>query len=423
MTQDAVAASPAAPPTARLHAGSPMVRLLAVVAGLCVANLYYALPLLPAIAESLDRPADEVAPLLSLTQIGYAAGLLLLVPLGDMVDRRRLASVLVAAAGVVLLIIPFTSGPLMFVLFTVLGVVSVPAMVIVPWVADLVSDEERGRTVAAVMTGLILGTLLCRTFAGALADVTTWQVVYWVAAGFMVLCLLVLRRVPDDAAAGRDRISPTGLGYVTLIASIPAIALRRRAVVERCVYGALGFGAFSLFWTGLPLFLAEEPFSYGPGAIGLFGLLGAAGAVGAGLAGRLADRNLQAVTTVCAFLIVGLCFLGLGTGLDGLAAIIVATLLLDLAIQGAHITNQSVIYQGAPLVRSRITTAYMTSYFAGGAIGSALATAMWSGGGWRAVCLLGAGFAALALLVFVVRAAVGRMVAGRGGGQGAGGVG
>lgn len=404
---DPFATDPAVPV---LRPGSRAVLVFAAVAGLCVANLYYIIPLLPEIGAALHRPAADFASLLSVTQVGYAAGLLFIVPLGDMVDRRRLSTVLLAASGLVLLAIPFTTGAAFFALFTVLGLVSVTAMVLVPWAADFADDKERGRVVGSVMTGLILGSLLCRSFAGALAQVASWQTVYWVAAAFMALSMVAVRWAMPSGAARRPGPRPAdGTGYLRLIGSLPGVMLHTPKVIERCLYGGLGFGAFSVFWTVLPLRLTAAPFHYGAAEIGLFGFLGAAGVLGASLAGRLADRSLQTFATLAAFALVGGTFLVLGAGAGGLAVLIAGTVLLDLAVQAAHITNQSVVYAGNPLIRSRITTAYMVSYFGGGALGSALAASVWRSSGWAATCLLGAGFAAAALLVFGVYALARRM--------------
>jgi predicted MFS family arabinose efflux permease len=392
-----------------LRRDSRAVRVFAAVAGLCVSNLYYSVVLLPDIAASQGRPTGDFAALLALTQAGYAAGLLCLVPLGDILDRRRLTTLLLGASCAVLVVLPLTTGPLFLALFPLLGLFSVTAMILVPWGADLADDAERGRVVSTIMTGLILGGLLCRTFAGGLAQLASWEAVYWVSAALMALCAVAVRRV---LPAGNPAHAPAGRGprpgYGALLGSLPGI-LRTPGVGERCLYGALGFGAFSVFWTALPLRLEQPPFSYGPAAIGLFSLLGAAGVLGAAGAGRLADRGLQTPTTLAAFAVVGGTFLLMGAGPGVLALLILGTLLLDLAVQAAHITNQSVLYAGRPAIRSRITTVYMVSYFAGGAVGSGLAALVWNpDNGWRSACLLGACLAALALVVPGVRALAGR---------------
>jgi predicted MFS family arabinose efflux permease len=399
---------------APLHPNSRTVRVFAVVAGLCVSNLYYVIVLLPEIAASHHRPSQDFAHLLSLTQGGYTLGLLFVVPLGDRVDRRRLCTLLLAAACLVCVAIPWAPAASYPVLFVLLGLCSVTAMVLVPWGADLADDAARGRVVGTIMTGLILGTLLCRTVAGVLTQLASWRFVYWLAAALMALCVAALYwALPSGVATGPAPRQPQdgqGDGYLRLLGSLPRILLRTPGVGERCLYGALAFGAFSAFWAVLPLHLQARPFSFGPAEIGLFALLGGAGVVGASTAGRLADRGLQTPTTLAAFAVVVATFLVLGAWPGSLALLIVGTVLLDMGIQVAHITNQSVIYAGNPAMRSRITTTYMVMYFVGGTLGSAVAASVWGqGGSWGATCLVGAGMGACALVVAILRAALGRV--------------
>jgi predicted MFS family arabinose efflux permease len=263
------------------------------------------------------------------------------------------------------------------------------------------------------MTGLVLGTLLCRTVAGALAQVASWRLVYGTAAVLMALCAAALYwALPSGLATGPVRRQPQEAheSYPRLLGSLPRILLRTPGVAERCLYGALGFGAFSAFWAVLPLHLEARPFSFGPAEIGLFTLLGGAGVMGASAAGRLADRGLQTPTTLAAFATVTATFLLLGAWPRSLALLIVGTVVLDMGVQVAHITNQSVIYGGNPTMRSRITTTYMVMYFVGGTLGSAVAASVWGqGGSWGATCLVGAAMGACALVVAALRAATGRI--------------
>ncbi|WP_406217081.1 MFS transporter [Streptomyces canus] len=401
---------------APLRHNSRTVRVFAVVAGLCVSNLYYVIVLLPEIAASHHRPSQDFAHLLSLTQGGYTLGLLFVVPLGDRVDRRRLCTLLLAAACLVCAAVPWAPAGAYPVLFVLLGLCSVTAMVLVPWGADLADDTARGRVVGTIMTGLILGTLLCRTVAGALAQLASWRLVYGTAAVLMALCVAALYwGLPSGQATDPRRPRDTeGESYLHLLGSLPRILLRTPHVGERSLYGALAFGAFSAFWAVLPLHLQARPFSFGPAEIGLFALLGGAGVVGASAAGRLADRGLQTPTTLAAFATVVATFLVLGAWPGSLALLIVGTVVLDMGIQVAHITNQSVIYAGNPAMRSRITTTYMVMYFVGGTLGSAVAATVWGrGGNWGTTCLVGAGTGACALAVAALRAGLGRLRAGR----------
>lgn len=395
-----------------LRHNSRTVRVFAVVAGLCVSNLYYVIVLLPEIAASHHRPSQDFAHLLSLTQGGYTLGLLFVVPLGDRMERRRLCTLLLTAACLVCAAIPWAPAAAYPVLFVLLGLCSVTAMVLVPWGADLADDAARGRVVGTIMTGLILGTLLCRTVAGAIAQLASWRFVYGTAAVLMALCVAALYwGLPSGRATDPRRPRDAqGETYLQLLGSLPRILLRTPQVGERSLYGALAFGAFSAFWAVLPLHLQARPFSFGPAEIGLFALLGGAGVVGASAAGRLADRGLQSPTTLAAFATVVATFLMLGTWPGSLALLVVGTVVLDMGIQVAHITNQSVIYAGNPAMRSRITTAYMVMYFVGGTAGSAVAATVWGrGGSWSATCLVGAGMAACALAVAALRTGLGRL--------------
>lgn len=395
---------------APLRHNSRTVRVFAVVAGLCVSNLYYIIVLLPGIAASHHRPSQDFAHLLSLTQGGYTLGLLFVVPLGDRVDRRKLCALLLTAACVVLAVVPWAAVAMYPVLFVLLGLCSVTAMVLVPWGADLAEESARGRVVGTIMTGLILGTLLCRTVAGALAQLASWRFVYGTAAVLMALCVAALYWALPSGLATRQPQRTQNDGYLRLLGSLPKILLRTPGVGERCLYGALGFGAFSAFWAVLPLHLEARPFSFGPAEIGLFALLGGAGVLGASAAGRLADRGFQTPTTMAAFATVVATFAVLGAWPRSLALLIVGTVVLDMGIQVAHITNQSVIYAGNPTMRSRITTAYMVMYFVGGTLGSAMAASVWGqGGSWGAICVFGAGTGACALAVAALRAVLARV--------------
>jgi predicted MFS family arabinose efflux permease len=385
---------------------SARVLALALACGVCVANLYYIQPILPSMAGYLHRSPQSLAPAVSCTQLGYALGLFALVPLGDVLDRRRLLTALLTATAAVLALIPLARGALLFGLFFLLGLVAVSAMVIVPQAADMAHPEQRGQVVGTVMTGLILGTLLCRTLAGSLTQLLDWRAVYWVAAGLMLGTCLLLRAVLPPAPVGRPARAPTTpRDYARLLASLGPLVRGNPLLVQRSLLGALGFAAFNLLWTALPLRLTQAPYHYGASAIGALGLLGAAGALGASLAGRLADRGRQTAATLGAFALIAGCF-ALSAGFSGTFLVLAAVILLvDFAVQGAHITNQATVFGSAAAgQRSRITTVYMTSYFLGGAAGSAAAGAVWPHGGWPAVARTGALVATAALLFCGVQA-------------------
>ena len=386
---------------ARMDRG--LVAVMAVATGLAVANNYYAQPLLPAIGRSLHLGPGGAGLIVTVAQVGYAAGLILLLPLGDLVERRRLVSVLSLATAVALVWLGASpSAASLLPAALVVGAVSVLAQVLVPFSASLASPEERGRVVGMVMSGLLIGVLLARTLAGYLAETGTWRVVYFVAAGAMAVQAVVLYgRLPDY----RER---TDLSYPRLVGSVVTLLREEPVLRLRSVYGLFSFGTFSVLWTSLAFLLARR-YHYSTGVIGLFGLIGAAGALTATLAGRLSDRGWARYSTGAATALLLGSWLALWLGRSSLPALILGILALDVGAQGLHITNQGEIYRLRPEARSRLTSAYMVLYFAGGAAGSVSSALLYSHLGWTGVCAAGAGFAGAAFLLWVVRAACGAM--------------
>ncbi len=376
--------------------------MLAVACGLCVASLYYIQPIVADMATSLRTTPEWLSRAVSSTQFGYALGLLTLVPLGDAVDRRRLLTTLMTSTALVLALIPFTSGAVLLAACFLLGLVTVSAMVIVPQAANMAPPDQRGRAVGTVMTGLILGALLCRTFAGLLADAAGWRAVFWSAAVLMLAMCLAVRRVlpPALSSSAAEPVSPRT--YLRLITSLGAMVRRSPVLVERTLYGACGMASFSILWTAVPLRLGQAPYHFSTSAIGLMGLLGAAGALGAALAGRLADVGRHVAVTAVAFALIAVSFATASVWSASIAVLAGAILLVDFAVQSAHITNQATIFADADMdTRSRTTTVYMTTYFVGGSLGSATTGVVWSYGGWSAVALMGVGVAGIALLVLL----------------------
>jgi predicted MFS family arabinose efflux permease len=380
-----------------------LVAVMAVATGVTVANTYYAQPLLHAIGETFGVGPATAGLIVTVGQIGYALGLVFLLPAGDLAERRRLITVIclgtaLALAGAALAPTPAA----LLAAVAVVGLTSVVAQILVPFAASLASDDERGSVVGTVMSGLLLGMLLARTVAGYIAELAGWRTVYWVAAGLMVVTAAVLHR---ELPRYRER---TGLSYPRLLASVGTILREEPVLRWRAVYGALAFGTFSVLWTSLTFLLAGPGYRLGEGTIGLFGLVGAAGAVMASLAGRLTDRGGARLLTggTAACLLVS--WVGIGLGAHSVAALIAGILVLDVGVQGLHITNQSEIYRLRPDARSRINAAYMTAYFAGGAVASAASATVYGAAGWTGVSLLGAAFAAAACLVWVAQSALRR---------------
>ena len=372
-----------------------LILLIAVACGTVVANLYYGQPLLDVIGSDLGVSPGTAGLVVTASQIGYAAGLLLLVPLGDLLERRTLISrmLLVTAAGLALTAL----APGFAVLaagIAVVGVSSVVAQILVPFASSLAADDERGRVVGRVMSGLLLGILLARTISGFLAELGSWRLVYALAAVAMVVLSGVLRRFLPTTEP------PEALPYPTLLRSVGTLVREEPVLRRRMLYGALIFAGFSTLWTPLAFLLSADPYGYGEATIGLFGLAGLAGAGVASAAGRLADAGLGRVASGGFLTLILASWALLALGASHLIWLVVGIALIDLGIQGAHILNQSAIYTLRPEARSRLTTAYITSYFAGGAAGSAAAAFAWQHGGWSSVCWLGAALALLGVGVW-----------------------
>ncbi|QFG27123.1 MFS transporter [Actinomadura sp. WMMB 499] len=364
--------------------------LMSTATGLAVANNYFAQPLLDLIADELDITASAAALVVTAAQCGYALGLILLVPLGDLVDRRRLAVALYAATGVFLLVsATATSGAVLLAGTALTALTSVGAQVVVPFAATLAAPEERGKVVGTVMTGLMLGLLLARTASGALAELGGWRTVYWVSAVLMVLMAVLLRVRLPRLDGPREGLSYAGLlrSTVGMLGSEPL--LRWRAAIA-----ALSLASFSVLWTAATLLLARDPYGWTESAIGLFGLVGVVGALTASVAGRLADRGLVQTVSGAGTVLLVASWLLLAGGERSLVWLFAGVVVLDLAHQMVLNSSQNVVYALRPEARNRINSAFMTVFFAGGAAGSALTAVVWARGGWTGVCVLGAALSA-----------------------------
>jgi predicted MFS family arabinose efflux permease len=362
-----------------------LILLFAVATGQAVASNYLAQPLLDSIRELFGVSEAVAGLIVTAAQIGYAAGLILLLPLGDLFERRRLIVTLAAitvcglAAGAAA-----PSIGLFLAAAAVIGLTSVMAQLLVPFAATLTPEAERGRVVGYVMTGLLLGILLARTFSGLVAQVAGWRSVYVLAAVLMAIQAAVLFfKLPKFHESA-------GLPYHKLLASVLSIARDEPVLRRRSLYGGLSFATFSILWTVLAFLLAGPHYGYGEGIIGLFGLVGAAGAATATVVGRFTDRGWTYWLTggMAALMLVGFGLLWLGGG--SLAALLAGILVLDIGTTGVHICNQSEIYRLRPETRNRINAFYMTSCFVGAAAGSAAAASVYGRWGWTGTSMLGA---------------------------------
>jgi predicted MFS family arabinose efflux permease len=367
--------------------------LLAAAAGLGAANLYYAQPLAAAIAREFATTASGVSSALVGTQIGYAAGMLLLVPLGDVRERRRVMVTMAVMAACALL--GFAAAPSLVLLAAAsvaVGLCSSLVQMAVPFAVGLAVPEDRGKVVGTVMSGLLAGVLLSRTASGTLGAVIGWRPVFVVAAGVMLALALVLRAaLPAVPPAAR-------LSYRELLGSMAAIVRREPVLRRRCATGALAFGSFSVFWSTIAFQVAHGPIGGGSATAGMLGALGLTGIVVAPIAGRLAMRVPPVRVNLGALGLAALAFAVYAAFPGSLIGIGIGVVMMDAGAQANLLANQTVIYGLAPAERSRINAIYMVSYFVGGAVGTAIAAQAWQHGGWTAVCAVGGGLALLAML-------------------------
>ncbi|MFJ6466826.1 MFS transporter [Streptomyces sp. NPDC091387] len=378
-----------------------MVLLLAVTCGAAVANIYYAQPLLPVISRALGVSEGAGGLVVTASQIGYAVSLALLVPLGDVLERRRLVSALLGLSAVALLgaAISPSLGSL-YAAVALVGVTSAVAQIVVPMAASMAADHERGSVVGTVMSGLLVGIMLARTAAGFLAEFGDWRLVFVFAAVLMVVLAVTLRLVLRP-------VPPSGTTpYPQLLRSVLTLVRTESLLRRRMGLAAVGMGSFTILWTASSFLLAGPAYGYGPAAIGLFGLAGVVGAAAAVAAGRFADRGRgrQVATGGLVLLTASwgvLAFAGAG-GAGGLVALVVGIMLLNLAQQALLISHQSVLYHRVPHARSRVTTALMVSSFAGSTVASALASALYPLVGWTGISALGAVTALIGVGIWVL---------------------
>ncbi|MDA8373025.1 MAG: MFS transporter [Actinomycetota bacterium] len=366
--------------------------VFAATAGFTVASTYYFQPLFPVVGASLHVPASSASWISTVLQLGYALGLFLVVPLGDYFDRRRLVPLLMllSAVGLVGISVSGSLGELL-AWCAVVGVTSAVAQVVVGMVATIATPSQRGAAIGNVMTGLLLGILLARTVSGLVAQYASWRLVFIGSA-------IVVATLAWFSAAAIPRIPRGHQGtYRQLLASLGRTFVEEQVVRRAALIGALNFACFSIFWNTSSLHLSAPPLGLDAASIGLFGLVGVAGALAARLAGGLADRGRQWVTSLIMNTLIVLSFLILLAWPDNLWTVIAAVVVLDFGVQGSHISNQSMIFSIRPEARSRITGIYMTAYFLGGSLGSFFSTLAYRDAGYRAVVEGAIVFAVLAV--------------------------
>jgi len=373
-----------------------LITVISIATGALVANLYYAQPLIAAIAPELGVSPDLAGAIVSVTQLGYGAGLFFIVPLADLVENRTLVLTTLSLTICGLVGTAVSTAALPFFLFSfVIGLCSTGAQVLLPFVAHLIPAARRGRIVGNVMAGVLSGIMLARPVSLFIAASFGWRSVFWCSAILMaVIGLLLSRLMPRHAPRA-------GMHYGRILSSMAELFRTMPGLRRRAVYQALMFAGFNIFWTAAPLMLAER-FGLGGHAIALFALAGAGGALAAPVAGRLADRGLTRPATAGAMAVLGLSFYATGPAVDMLALIplVVLALVLDGAVQANQVVSQRIIFSGPSEIRGRVNAIYMTINFMGGAAGSILGTLTYHGGGWTMTAWAGALIGAVLLVLF-----------------------
>lgn len=384
-------------PQSRPVLGSGLTLLLAIAVGLTVASNYYAQPLLHTIAAEFGLQARDAGLIVLAAQLSYGAGLFFLVPLGDLLEQRRLVVLMTLCSAFGLLVSWAAPSVGWLILGTTLtGLFSVAAQVLVPMAASMTEPERRGRVMGTLMSGLLLGILLARTAAGGLSSLGGWRSIYLLASVLMVLCAVGLW------VALPQRRQAVQMRYPQLLASVLHLFVTEPVLRLRAVLGLLSFCLFGLFWTPLAFLLASAPYEFSDATIGLFGLAGAAGALAASLGGRLADRGKGPTATFTGLVLLLLAWIPLLWATQSLPALLGGVLALDLAVQLVHVSNQNAVYSLQPLARSRLNAAYITCYFIGGAMGSVLGSQLYQTQGWTGVVVAGLAISVLALAVGTV---------------------
>lgn len=366
--------------------------LMAVATGIIVANIYYLQPLLHQVKGDFRVGTFATATLVTLTQAGFAAGLAFVVPLGDIIPRRRLVVTMFLIAATTMAVASVVHNFAAFASITVvIGLSSVAGHALVPFAADLADEGQRGRVVARLMTGLLLGILFSRTFSGVAAQVVGWRGVYVSAAALLAVMALVLSRaLPDEAPRAH-------VAYFQLVTGSFRLFATHRELRRRAWLGATCFAGFSILWSTLAFHLSGSPFHYSAIEIGLFGLLGVGGVLAANVGGHQADRHHGRRVTVVAALLVGGSFALMWIGRHDLWPLALAVFLLDMGVQGMQVTNQAIIYAIAPEQRSSINSVYMVCFMLGGSAGSLAAGFAYAHHGWAGTCVLGLAVGALAI--------------------------
>jgi predicted MFS family arabinose efflux permease len=371
--------------------------LFAVAGGAAVGNLYYVQPLLAVIATSLHVSSATAGLLVTATQVGYATGIVLVVPLGDVRNRRRLIPLVMGASALSLVLCAVApSFAVLAVAMVLVGVTTVSGQILTPFAGDLTDDSDRGRVLGIVVSGLLTGILGARIIGGLIAGVAGWRSVFAIAAGIMVVLAALLGRLAPTLPP------KTTAAYGSLLRSVVTLVRHEARLRILMVFGMISMATFTLFWTALTFLLSDRHYHYSTTVIGLFGLAGLVGTLAAQGAGRLHDKGWSNAATGVSWVVTVLAYVFCELGRISLGWLLVGVVVLDVGTQAQRILNQTRAFALSDEARSRVNTAYVAGNFVGAALGSLAASLLWSVGGWTAVTVTGGVLSLLALLLWVV---------------------
>lgn len=369
---------------------------MAVATGLIVANLYYCQPLIILIADEFNIPHADAGTIAYLTQAGYAIGLFFMVPLGDKLERKKQILYTTFASVIALIIAATAQSYLILEIASLLiGITSIVPQLILPLAASLSAPENRGKVVGTIMSGLLVGILLSRTLSGFIGEVLGWRAMFWIAAGLcMLLFFIIKKQFPYNKPVFKG-------SYGKLIGSLFTLIKEQPLLREATLINVFSFAQFGAFWTTMVLLLSTEPFNFNSATIGLFGIVGASGVLAAPLVGKLGDKGSSRVAVGYGCALIALSFIVFYFSAASVVGLVIGIVLIDIGLQGVHISNQTRVYSIMPEARNRMNTVFMSFSFLGTAAGSAFGLFLWQFGGWHAVAL---GCLLLSFLAFSVYA-------------------
>lgn len=376
-----------------------LILLLAITCGVVVANMYYVQPIGTEVAETFGVTTSSIGLVTMLTQLGYALGLLLLVPLGDVVDRRKLIVRMSALSALSLLAAFFAPEFHLFALASFLiGLLSIVPQVIIPYGAVLAGPSKRGVVMGQLLSGLLIGILLSRTFSGIIASVISWRYVYLIAVGLIIVLTFFLQKnMPKNTLPKQANFS-----YIDSLKSIPKLIQQQKTLREAATNGFLMFGTFSIFWSTLIFYISSPVYNWGTFEAGILAIFGLSGALAAPLVGRLADNYSERKIILMGLVMQTISFVLLMIGGGHLVVLILAIILLDVGNQFGQVTNQTRVQNLGEKASNRNNTVFMFMYFIGGALGSLVGSTMWQQHGWLGVVLAGLSFQLVAYIFHVI---------------------